>query len=107
MNADTLRKGVEVEIGIGFRQYCVPDTTPKGFELVKYKTGLWTLCKLVIPGNKYKCLTSSGNKCYRKGAVKLTDEEYDKCVKFLLDSYEELENWASKLPEKHFWTLSQ
>ena len=102
MNADTLRKGVEVEIGIGFQQNCVPDTTPNGFELVKYKTGLWTLRKLVIPGNKYKCLTSSGNRCYRKGATKLTDEEYDKCVNFLLDSYEELEDWASKITKMQF-----
>ena len=102
MNTDTLRKGVGVEIGIGFQQNCVPDTIPNGFELVKYKTGLWTLRKLVIPGNKYKCLTSSGNRCYRKGATKLTDEEYDKCVNFLLDSYKELEDWASKITKMQF-----
>lgn len=100
MSVDNLRKGSGVEICIGFCQDCVPSTTPEGFELVKYRTGFWTLCKLVIPENKYKCLTCTGNKCYRKGVTKLTDEEYDKCVKSLLDSYKELEDWAFKIPQK-------
>lgn len=100
MNMDVLKKGYSVEIRIGFCQNCVPSTAPDGFEYVRYKTGLWTLHKIVVPDNRYKCLTASGNKCHYKGAIKLTNEEYDKCVNFLLDSYAILEDWASKVPRK-------
>ena len=52
----------------------------------------------VIPDNKYKCMTRTGNRCYYKGAEKLTDAEYQNCVDALFAAWDRLEKWSASLP---------
>lgn len=98
MNENSLKIGHRVDIAIGFSNNPQFATLPEGFQYVKYTCGFMVLENRVIPDNKYKCMTRTGNRCYYKGAEKLTDAEYQNCVDALFAAWDRLEKWSASLP---------
>lgn len=98
MNERSLKIGYKVDVGIGFVNAPVFETLPDGFRYVRYRSGHMVLECIVVPNNKYKCMTRTGNRCYYKGAEKLTEAEYQNCVDALFAAWKRLELWSASLP---------
>ena len=98
MNKNSLKIGYWVDISIGFSNKPEFASLPEGFQYIKNSCGFMVLENRVIPDNKYKCMTCTGNRCYYKGAEKLTDAEYQNCVDALFAAWDSLEKWSASLP---------